>query len=86
MTKCKKVTGYKEMNRRCDKLESLGFEIHHQDSRVDVFGRAVVDFSRIKEEDFLEYAIKKVFDNGLIVGESTLQTKIKCLLAKPPTL
>ncbi len=76
----KKIYNREAMTRRCERLELLGFKIHHQDSRVNVYGRAMVDFSAIAEEHFLEYAIKQVFEEGLKVGESTLQTKIKGLL------
>ncbi len=76
----KKIYNHEAMERRCKKLESLGFEIHHEDSRVNVYRRAIVDFSAIAEEHFLEYAVKQVFEEGLKVGESTLQTKFKVLM------
>ena len=68
------------LNRRCIKLQSLGFELHHEDSRVNVFGRVMVDFSAISEDNFLEYAIKQVFEEGLKAGESMLQCKLQNLL------
>ena len=74
------------INRRCEKLQELGFEIYHEDSRVSVFKDivddvdVVVDFSAIAEEHFSRYALMKTLEFGITMGRNSLQKDIKALL------
>lgn len=72
------------MNRRCEKLQRLGFRILHNDSRVDVpIGNdeyVECDFSGIDENKFVEVALRKVFIKGVDIGEYNLRNRFQQLL------
>jgi hypothetical protein len=72
------------INRRCKKLEELGFVILHEDSRVNVpIGNGEyfeADFSAIDEDKFLQAALKKSFVLGVNKGEDNIQYRIKQVL------
>ena len=78
---------YDDINRRCDILESLGFTILHEDSRVSYIydngeGRFYVeiDFSSISEDKFLLYAYKVIFETGMKIGRNKVRTSLSNLL------
>lgn len=71
------------MNARCEKLEQLGFRIHHEDSFIEVrvgFEKVMVDFSAIAEEHFMEHALKEVFKEGQRQGRNELRTAFSKLM------
>ncbi len=78
-----------EVNRRCELLESLGFEIDHEDCRVSLgesldlhgnFRNFTIDFSATAEDKFMAYAINKIFEYGVKVGGNKVRQGIKDLL------
>jgi hypothetical protein len=78
-----------EIIRRCDRLESLGFEIDHEDYRVCLgekldsglnFRDFTIDFSAIAEDQFMAYAMNKVFEYGVKVGGNRVRQGIRDLL------
>lgn len=80
------------LTERCEKLESYGFEIAHQDSRVLVnlspdregSGAIEVDFSSIAEDHFLSYAISKAYEEGLKRGKARIQEELRSLIGIRP--
>ena len=71
------------INRRCEILRKLGFDVHNEDKFVmvpagcDVVG---VDFSDIDEIMFTQYAFKKVLEYGERKGRNEIRQKINELL------
>ena len=74
------------INKRCKKLQELGFEIYHEDSRVSVFKDrgndvdVIVDFSAIDEKHFLRWGLREIYQSGISTGRNSLQQDIKALL------
>lgn len=78
-----------EVTRRWKILESLGFEIYHEDYQVilgesldlhDNFREFIIDFSATAEDKFMAYAINKIFEYGVKVGGNKVRQGIKDLL------
>lgn len=69
------------LNRRCEKLEELGFEIDQGDSKVYVpilSGDCIaVDFSTIAEDKFHIHAINQVFGYAYELGKNNKLQEIK---------
>jgi hypothetical protein len=67
---------------RCEKLQSLGFEICHQDS--DVRHKSVpdlrFDFSATDEEHFLGEALRIAFQAGLKGGANDVRMRLSALM------
>lgn len=70
------------INERCRKLAAMGFEIHHQDSRVTHSAAPGInfDFSATAEEHFTSVALKTVFDEAKKVGANKLRLSLTSLL------
>jgi len=83
-----KIPNYELINKRCDILEQLGFEIDHTDSRV----RRTIsdteftfDFSAIADDKFIDHAMKCMFEYGKNSGRDDLISGIKHLLKIEPS-
>ena len=70
------------LERRCRKLESYGFTILHDDSRVKINGGFIIDFSAISEDLFIAYALQKTFEAGRKSGKENLQDNLNTLLGR----
>lgn len=73
-----------EKNKRCEKLEELGFTILHLDSRVGVSmtdgSYLEMDFSSIDETKFLQSAIKQAYEQGFENGKNAIRHELKHIL------
>lgn len=72
---------YEAINKKCELLERLGFEIEHEDSRVSFNGNTF-DFSAIAcdEASILQTALLVMFEHGREQGRKEIQDGIKTLL------
>jgi hypothetical protein len=74
---------YEQLNIRCEKLEALGFSIMHEDSHVHYYidGQPIdIDFSAVDENKFMEYAIKKIHEDGQIKGRNQIRSSFHKLM------
>lgn len=77
-----------EINKRCDFLEDMGFEILHTDSRVIIpdfpnpFSPYEFDFSacEMKESAVIFHVVNVVYRNGFSAGTAAIQNDLKKLL------
>jgi hypothetical protein len=72
---------YEEINKKCELLQNLGFEIEHQDSRVSFNGH-LFDFSAIAcdEASILKTALIVMFEHGREQGKEEIRDGMKKLL------
>jgi hypothetical protein len=72
---------YEEINKKCELLESLGFEIEHEDSRVSFNGH-LFDFSAIAcdEASILKTALNIMFEHGREQGKQEIREGFKALM------
>lgn len=72
---------YEEINKKCELLESLGFEIEHEDSRVSFNGH-LFDFSAIAcdEASILKTALNIMFEHGREKGKQEIREGFKALM------
>lgn len=72
---------YEEINKKCELLESLGFEIEHEDSRVSFNGH-LFDFSAIAcdEASIMKTALKIMFEHGREQGKQEIREGFKALM------
>lgn len=77
----KRIIDREQMNKKCELLMSLGFEINHQDSSVGMLG---VDFdfsaTACTVEDILYTALKQMYSEGRKAGISTIRNQLKALI------
>lgn len=69
------------INKKCSLLMELGFDIHHEDSRVEYNG-VFFDFSEVSCDpaSILKIALNIMFEHGLEQGRKEIQDSIKALL------
>jgi hypothetical protein len=67
-----------EMNKRCKFLQSLGFKIDHEDSRVSLYGR-LFDFSatRMEADAVMDVVVRQSYSYGYDDGKNEFITKAK---------
>jgi len=72
---------HEAINKKCELLERLGFEIEHEDSRVSFNGHTF-DFSAIAcdEVSIMQTALLVMFEHGREQGRKEIQEGIKTLL------
>jgi hypothetical protein len=72
---------HEEINKKCELLESLGFEIEHQDSRVSFNGH-LFDFSAIAcdEASIMKTALNVMFEHGREQGKEEIREGFKALM------
>lgn len=72
---------HEAINKKCELLERLGFEIEHTDSRVSFNGH-LFDFSAVAcdEASILKTALLVMFEHGREQGRKEIQDGIKILL------
>lgn len=72
---------YEEINKKCELLESLGFEIEHEDSRVSFDGH-IFDFSAIAcdEASIMKTALKAMFKHGREHGKEEIREGFRKLM------
>jgi hypothetical protein len=72
---------YEAINKKCELLERLGFEIEHADSRVSFDGQTF-DFSAIAcdEASIMQTALRLMFQYGREQGRKEIQDGIKAVL------
>lgn len=72
---------HEEINKKCELLESLGFEIEHQDSRVSFNGH-LFDFSAIAcdEASIMKTALTVMFEHGREQGKEEIREGFKSLM------
>jgi uncharacterized protein YprB with RNaseH-like and TPR domain len=72
---------YEEINKKCELLESLGFEIEHEDSRVSFNGHSF-DFSAIAcdEASIMKTALKAMFEHGREHGKEEIREGFRKLM------
>lgn len=70
-----------EINKKCELLQRLGFEIDHEDSQV-TFNGHTFDFSAIAcdESAIIKTALQVVFDAGRERGKNEIREGIRELL------
>lgn len=70
-----------EINKKCELLQSLGFEIEHQDSQVR-FNAHVFDFSAIAcdKASIMKTAMNAMFENGREHGKKEIREGFKALM------
>lgn len=71
-----------QINKRCDKLESLGFICNREDIEVihPDWDFITLDFSAVNLEDpacVMSHLIRAVYDHGYRVGKEIVRTDIK---------
>lgn len=72
---------HEEINKKCELLESLGFEIEHEDSRVSFDGH-IFDFSAIAcdEASIMKTALKAMFEHGREHGKEEIREGFRKLM------
>lgn len=72
---------HEAINKKCELLERLGFEIEHMDSRVSFNGH-LFDFSAVAcdEASILKTSLLVMFEHGREQGRKEIQDGIKILL------
>lgn len=72
---------HEAINKKCELLERLGFEIEHEDSRVSFNGHTF-DFSAVAcdEASIMKTALQVMFEHGREQGRKEIQDGIKTLL------
>lgn len=72
---------YESINKKCELLERLGFEIQHEDSRA-IFDGQTFDFSAIAcdEASIIQTALRTMFQHGREQGRKEIQDGIKAVL------
>lgn len=70
-----------DINKKCELLQRLGFQIEHEDSQVSFNGH-MFDFSAIAcdERSIIQTALKAVFDSGREAGKDEIREGIRELL------
>ncbi len=71
-----------EINEKCELLESLGFEILHETSRVKM-GQYTFDFSATNMEagDIIYTALQTAYKVGQRNGKAQMQERVKYLFS-----
>lgn len=69
------------INKKCELLQSLGFEIEHVDSRVS-FNGYIFDFSAVAcdAKSIMFVALESMFEHGREQGQNTIKSAFKKLL------
>ena len=79
-----KKRSYEDMKRRCELLESMGFDIYHEDSDVrwvHTDGPMLkFDFSATAEDSFMKHALSVMFHEAHNAGRESLKHELSQLL------
>lgn len=70
-----------ELIKKCELIESLGFTIEHEDSRVS-FNGYEFDFSAVAADSksIIYTALKQMYNHGMTDGEENIKHNMKRLL------
>lgn len=77
----KRTRNIEALNKKCDLIQSLGFEIMHEDSRVEMY-ELEFDFSAIGADpvSIIKHAVKQAYLMGQQSGRQQIQSEVKSLL------